>query len=238
MAYSRFTSNTKKQNVCSVNESFFDKWSDDMAYVLGFFVADGCLTKNAKRQNYYIEFVSTDLDILEKIKGSLSATQVVSRKKLIDGCKQAYRIQIGSKRMFCTLREMGILQNKSKLLKYFVIPDQYFSDFTRGYFDGDGYSNCTIYYKKDRNKYGRVLFGGFTSGSRPFLAGFREQLDRLALMEGGTLCSHSNNFALAYSGKDTGKLFYFMYNNLSKKIYLDRKYRKFVADISKYGSVA
>jgi hypothetical protein len=41
------------------NENFFKKWSPEMAYVLGFFTADGNMLKN-KRGAHFIEFNTTD----------------------------------------------------------------------------------------------------------------------------------------------------------------------------------
>lgn len=41
------------------NEKFFERWTPDMAYVLGFFAADGTLTVG-KRGNCYIELTSCD----------------------------------------------------------------------------------------------------------------------------------------------------------------------------------
>ena len=83
-----------------------------------------------------------------------------------------------------------------------------------------------------------MLLSGFASGSKDFLIGLKTALKTSARIEGGTLCPHSNNFALAYSIRNTGKLFDFMYNNLSNKMFLERKYFKFKLDIAKYGSVA
>ena len=54
----------------AVQHDFFKKWSSEMAYVLGFFAADGNLTIG-KRGNYYLEFNSTDKDIIEKIRSFL-----------------------------------------------------------------------------------------------------------------------------------------------------------------------
>lgn len=40
-------------------ETFFDSWSSDMAYVLGFFAADGHMYKN-KNGSCYVCFTSTE----------------------------------------------------------------------------------------------------------------------------------------------------------------------------------
>jgi len=232
---------TEKSNVMSVNERFFENWNCEMAYVLGFFAADGCLTKNEKRQNYYIEFVSTDLEILKKIKIAMQAMQKITNKipsKIHPPTKPGYRIQIGSKKMFNDLVNLGFTTNKSKTLEFPKISRQYICDFTRGLFDGDGYSNFCRYFSKDRDKYKKVLLAGFASGSESFLVNLKSALKKMANIEGGTLCPHSNNYALAYSVHDSRKLFNFMYNNLDNKIFLERKFLKFKSEIAKYGSVA
>jgi len=56
------------------NEDFFKKWSPEMAYVLGFFAADGNMLKN-RRGAHFMEFTSTDKDIIVKIR---KYTNVVS----------------------------------------------------------------------------------------------------------------------------------------------------------------
>ena len=203
-----------------------------MAYVLGFFVADGCLTKNSKRNNYYIDFTSTDYDVIRYIRKILSAKQKISKRKKVDGCKQAYRLQIGSKKIYSDLLSLGMKKNKSKDISYPDIPSVYFSDFLRGYFDGDGYSNCTDYWRSDRRKYSRLFFCGFVSGSKKFLSGLRSQIKKLIRIGDGSLHDHNNNYALVYSGSDTGKIYNFMYNGLVNKVCLLRKYNKFTDDIA------
>ena len=49
------------------NENFFKAWSPDMAYVLGFFAADGSMYRT-NRGTYFIEFQITDKDLLLKIR--------------------------------------------------------------------------------------------------------------------------------------------------------------------------
>ena len=61
-----------------------------MAYVLGFFAADGCLTINRKRGNKYIEFVSTDKDIIEKIRYCLQSGHKIGLKVEKSNCKKVY----------------------------------------------------------------------------------------------------------------------------------------------------
>src|SRR3989344_557095 len=50
------------------NEDFFKRWSSEMAYVLGFFAADGSMIPH-KNGGHYIEFTSTDRILLEHVQG-------------------------------------------------------------------------------------------------------------------------------------------------------------------------
>jgi len=49
-----------------VNINFFKKWTPQMAYVLGFFTADGSMIRN-KRGTCFIELEITDKELLEKL---------------------------------------------------------------------------------------------------------------------------------------------------------------------------
>ena len=51
----------------SVNKDFFKKWSRDMAYVLGFFAADGYITVNKRGGQFWCIDIR-DKDIIERIK--------------------------------------------------------------------------------------------------------------------------------------------------------------------------
>ncbi|MEK7144930.1 MAG: hypothetical protein AAB794_03715 [Patescibacteria group bacterium] len=53
----------------AVNQGFFKKWTPEMAYVLGFFAADGYMTLN-KRGAHFWSIQITDKNILEGIKKS------------------------------------------------------------------------------------------------------------------------------------------------------------------------
>lgn len=63
-----------------VNTRFFKKWSDDMAYVLGFFAADGGITIN-NRGGYYIDIHICDGNLLYKIRKVLESDHKISKRK-------------------------------------------------------------------------------------------------------------------------------------------------------------
>src|SRR3989344_4542443 len=122
----------------TLNQDFFKKWSSEMAYVLGFFAADGNMIKN-KRGAHFIEFQITDRDILNQIKNLLGSNHKISIRDRNKKWKKSYRLQLGSKEIFNDLIKLGMVPRKSNILKFPKIPDVYLADFVRGYFDGDGH---------------------------------------------------------------------------------------------------
>ena len=153
-----------------------------MAYVLGFFTADGNMVKN-KRGAHFIAIEITDRDILEKIKEAVGSNHKIGVKKRKFPEKDAYRLQIGSKEMFDDLLRLGLMPNKSKTIDLPFVPDKYLSHFVRGYFDGDGCISYGIYNRKDR-KSKNYLFGSrFTSGSKIFLENLLKKIRDNAIIE-------------------------------------------------------
>src|SRR3990167_6509207 len=100
----------------AVDHDFFKKWTPEMAYVLGFFAADGCMIKN-KRGGHFVEFHITDKDILEKIRAVLGSNHKISVQESNAQWKKIYRLQIGSKKIFEDLFQRGMTQNKSHTLE-------------------------------------------------------------------------------------------------------------------------
>lgn len=61
------------------NESFFERWSPEMAYVLGVFTADGCMIKN-KRGACFIEFHMADGELLLVIRKLLNSNNKITQR--------------------------------------------------------------------------------------------------------------------------------------------------------------
>ncbi len=195
-----------------------------MAYVFGFFAADGNLTKG-KRGNHYIEFTSCDRDLLEEIRYTIDSNHKITARKRNKKHKISYRLQIGSKTMFNDLMKRGLTPNKSKTIKLPTIPDRYVAHFTRGFFDGDGNIMFGYFRKTGRTKKSKIILTRFTSGSKSFLRSIKERLTDLVGLN-GSLLYYSDAWRLQYSIKDSKSLFNFMYKNgdIENLIYLKRKY--------------
>lgn len=144
-----------------VNEHFFDSWNADMAYILGLWFADGYM--RIQCGGHYISFASIDKEHLENIKnimGITNKTGIVNRNHN-GNSHTCYYFSIGNKHIYKRILELGGSPNKSlKILLPDNLPDKYFFDFLRGYFDGDGH--VMLGYKD-------YLTLQFTSGSEKFL---------------------------------------------------------------------
>ncbi len=211
---------------CLANKHFFKKWTSEMAYVLGYFAADGCMFVNP-RGSHYIEFTSTDREIIEKIKRFMSSKHLLAKRdRLKLQWRTTYHFQIGSKEMFKDLLTFGFCPNKSNVLKFPRIPREFLSDFIRGYFDGDGCVHYGFYARKNRPNKQFILLTNFTSGSKEFLKSLWERLQEVGL-SGGCLKKKTRGFELCFSINDSKKLYRFIYQNASKSIFLERKHKKF-----------
>ena len=206
-----------------INKNFFKKWTGGMAYVLGFIFADGNIVYT-KRHTWFWSIQITDKEILEKIKKEIDSSHIISEKKKIQNNKQLYRLQIGSKDMCNDLLRLGLTEKKSKTILFPEIPKKYFSDFLRGYFDGDGGVWIGLKNKNQKSKtYTISTF--FTSGSKDFLISLKYNLANRGLL-GGSLIKKERGFDLKYSVKDSLILYKIMYNN-ECSLFLKRKKERF-----------
>lgn len=197
-----------------------------MAYVLGFFTADGSMTKN-KRGAHFIEFQITDRDLLFKIRKALGSNHKITARKRNEKWKVSYRLQIGSKEIFHDLIRLGITPNKSKTIGLPQTKSRYFAHFVRGYFDGDGDVWAGYGHKKDRKKPVAILQTRFTSGSRKFMLELKDSLaKKVGLSVRPSILFYSNGYRLIYSIKDSIKFYNFIYTNNSD-LYLLRKKKVF-----------
>ena len=209
-----------------LNHDFFKKWSPEMAYILGFFAADGSMVRN-NRGAHFIEFTITDRIVLELIQRVTGSThKIQKRDRGNKEWKYQYRLQIGSKEWFADLSQLGFTQHKSNTLSFPKIPKRYFGDFVRGYFDGDGcvYSNRLKY--AGRKNARLILLTLFTSGSHQFLESLWDEL-RIHTVHGGSLKKKKRGFELVFSHNDSIALHRLMYHTgTSPTLYLPRKRNK------------
>ena len=193
-----------------VNKDFFKKWSNDMAYILGFFAADGYITINKRGGQFWCLDI-TDRKLIEQIKVNIDSDHKISIRERHDGKYTSYRLQIGSIEMCNDLRDLGYSERKTKSLSVSDVSDRYFSDFVRGYFDGDGHVWSGLIHK-ERKTQTLVISTGFTSCSEKFLRRIKKRLEIFGIKRGVLRQGKGNYYRLIYSVVGSLKLYDFMYN--------------------------
>lgn len=99
-------------------------------YLLGAFMSDGCVDVSLRR----ISIFSIDSDWLIQISNYLCPDKSPQKRKTTN----CYNLTINSRQITDWFVSNKCTQNKSLTLQMPDVPDQYFSHFVRGVFDGDG----------------------------------------------------------------------------------------------------
>ena len=197
-----------------------------MAYVLGFFAADGYITVN-KRGGQFWCIQITDKGLLEKIRKVIGSEHKISKRPVYGDNKNIYRLQIGSIEMCEDLRKLGFRERKTKNMAIPNIPSIFFSDFVRGYFDGDGNVWVGYVHKERKNKL-LAIRTVFTSCSGNFLRRLKNNLEARDIFKGVFRKGNGNYYRLTYSIYSSLKLYDFMYNHvIVKSLFLERKKKVF-----------
>ena len=200
----------------SINEDFFKNWTKEMAYIFGFWIADGNMGKN----NNKISFASKDYDLISMIKHILK-----SDHKLYEDKNNVFHLSFNNKIIYDDLIKLGGIPIKSLIIQFPEIPEEYLSHFIRGEFDGDG---CNYIYKDKRgtsnNKY---LISNFI-GNVDFLSTLKDKIKEHAGIETGKLYwnkrCNSRIKELRYRGKNAIALGDYMFKD-SENLRLERKFK-------------
>ena len=209
----------------TLDQSFFSKWTPAMAYVLGYFAADGSMIEN-KRGGHFIEFTSTDAVLIENLQAVTGSNHRVAVRVRGGNSKIAYRLQIGSNKWFRDLEKLGFTPSKSTTLRFPKMPTSFLGDFIRGYFDGDGCVYSAYLKYADRNQKRWTVQTLFTSGSLGFLRSLHNILKSHGV-RGGSIKSKLRGYELVFSHQDSLALYQLMYHTGPvSDLYLPRKREK------------
>lgn len=215
----------RSQNSKSVNNTYFDHWTNNSAYILGYIFADGSIQAQTEIGRYTLRFrcQKRDRKLLEIIREEMKIQSII-RDRWITSKKtgkkyEASYLDTTSKRLVTRLVELGVLPRKSKLNPpYPTIPDDFFSHFLRGYIDGDG----GIYYNKRDGSYSVSALG-----SPFFMSGLQEQTISLIGVSKFPPYKKKSLLVFSWSSKeDVKKLNDFLYSDTG--ISLERKKLKFI----------
>ena len=189
-----------------VDENFFRRWTSEMAYILGFILTDGNISRNS------IAIAQKDADILEDIRDVMGATYPI-KKRSNNGDSYLYTLTINRKSMVEDLENLGISENKSLTVEMPNVPEEYMPDFIRGVIDGDGWV-------QDR---GYVM--NITTASEVFAEQLRIIFENRELNT--RIVIQGNAYRVWVSGKyDVIKLAEWIYGN-EPKLFLERKRDRF-----------
>ena len=194
------------------------EWSPNFAYAIGLITADGCLSKDGR----HIDLTSTDRAQILLFRKCLGLKCKVGKKYSGSG-NLAYHAQFGDILFYKFLQRIGLSPAKSKTLSSIDIPRQYFADFLRGYFDGDG--STTSYYDPLFPKSYR-FYMSFTSASPKFIDWLRDMTVSLFGVRGYISYNRNTTYIqLKYSKYDAIEICKRMYYSDSISC-LRRKYLK------------
>ena len=182
----------------TVDENFFDTFTEESTYLLGYIYADGNISWNTKKvyQALTITTAAKDKDHLENIRKIINSTKPL----LYSEGTNSYRLIANSKNLCLKLMNFGVKPNKSLTLEFpEFLPNKQFRHFLRGIIDGDG----TIYYcNRKKSPYFVIKI---CSGSEKFLRSLVQKIEEITTIKGNTRFDKSNTFVVEYScsrGKD------------------------------------
>lgn len=193
-------------------------WSPELAYAIGLIATDGCLSKDGR----HLDFTSKDKDQILALMRCLHLEHLKIGLKNRGQPNEAFRVQWGSVLFYTFLLDIGLMPNKSKVLGALNVPDEYFFDFLRGHFDGDG-SFYSYYDPRWKNSF--MFYLTFLSASAEHIRWLRESIQRLGGVRGHISLSGKQGHkmsSLRYAKKEALRLLVRLYPN-KKTICLRRK---------------
>lgn len=203
----------------TINDAYFDTEGPNMAYILGFWAADGNVSVKENRLD--LELASKDREILEKINNEIGNSRPIKIYQCANGYEKN-KMLFWSENIKKRFVEYGVVPNKT-YSKDFSLPlkldKKYWIDYIRGFFDGDG---CV-------KKTGSSLTFELNSLNQDFLIGIQSFFKDFYQIK--TQMSIANNrekplYRLYCYGEQAKKVFNVLYTPGS--LFLKRKHEKWL----------
>ncbi len=126
-------------------ETFFGSWSPAMAYILGYWFADGNIYSQPACGGYTVSIGSKDRAHLELLRSTIGLGTLTP----ITG-SAVYKLVICRKSLYEDLQRLGGSERKFLTLTWPGVPEPMLPYFVRGYVDGDG---CLSWNRPNNSKF-------------------------------------------------------------------------------------
>ncbi len=182
------------------------EWSANLAYAVGLIASDGCLYNDGR----HMSLTSKDIDQAENFKRCLGLTVKIGRKANGTSKEKKYcHVQFGGIAFYEFLLSIGLTPAKSKTMGAIAVPDEYFFDFLRGSFDGDG---CFYSYWDPRWRSSHMFYVEFVSASEKHIDWIRGSVARLSGVIGSkTVSAKIPMYSATYAKRDSLEIIKKMY---------------------------
>lgn len=145
-------------------------WSSKFAYAVGLIVTDGCLSGDGR----HIDLTSKDKEQIINFRKCLGIKTKIGYKSSGMGIRY-FRVEFGDINFYNFLLNIGLMPNKTKIIREITIPKKYFFDFLRGHFDGDG-SFYSYWDKRWRSSF--MFYTEFVSASEEHILWLRKEIKK------------------------------------------------------------
>jgi hypothetical protein len=201
----------------NVNEDFFNQETEEKYYVLGYWLADGCISN--KSGGYYFNLVSIDRQHLENIAKIMDVKTPICKRY----DNSAYDLTVGNKKLVESIIGIGGTYRKTKTisLNNIIFDKKYFYTMLRGFFDGDGGYQ---FYKNKKG--GRNVSSIKFTGSKLMINSIFEYIGYGKLSKDNR---KNECYYLSFCGDKMRELLDNMYRNSS--LYLERKYKIYSSNL-------
>ncbi len=192
--------------VARIPNDFFKTWTPQMAYVLGYWWADGGMLRTP--QSCRVTFTSKDGEHLKQI------ATVIGLGKVVPTTNGCYRITIYRTSMYEDLLELGGMPNKSLIATWPAVPPEFLKPFARGFIDGDG---SLFWLRTTITTHPRIQ----ALGTKEFLAGMKLAIEQQTGIPMPTTFISENIWRTTWSGMYAKCLTSWLYEDCD--LYLERK---------------